>query len=94
MLDERFARLAGAGDDIHHAFWQTRFLKDVREMKRGDAGGSRRFQHAGISAREREREFHAAMSNGKFQGIICPATPSDRALRPGNPYSSLSVQLA
>ncbi len=38
--------------------------------------------------------FQAAISNGKFQGMICPATPSGRALRPGNAYSSLSAQPA
>ncbi len=28
--------------------------------------------------------FHAAISIGKFHGMICPATPMGRALRPGN----------
>ena len=27
--------------------------------------------------------FHAAINKGKFQGIICPATPNDFVLRPG-----------
>ena len=27
--------------------------------------------------------FHAAMSNGKFHGMICPATPNGRGFRPG-----------
>jgi hypothetical protein len=28
--------------------------------------------------------FQAAMSSGKFQGMICPATPSGRTRRPWN----------
>ena len=38
--------------------------------------------------------FQAAMSIGKFHGMICPATPRARGLRPGNAYSSLSAQPA
>ena len=38
--------------------------------------------------------FHAAMRRGKFQGMICPQTPSARGLRPANAYSSLSAQPA
>ena len=38
--------------------------------------------------------FHAAMRRGKFQGIICPATPNSFAFLPGNAYSSLSAQPA
>ena len=38
--------------------------------------------------------FHAAMSSGKFHGMICPATPSDDGLRPGKAYSSLSAHPA
>ena len=47
------------------------------------------FPHASAGA-----IFHAAMSNGKFQGMICPATPSGRGLRPGNAYFNLSAQPA
>ena len=28
--------------------------------------------------------FHDSISSGKFQGMICAATPSGRATRPGN----------
>ena len=35
------------------------------------------FPHASAGA-----IFHAAMSSGKFHGMICPATPSGRARRP------------
>ena len=34
--------------------------------------------------------FQAAINNGKFHGMICPATPNGWALRLGNAYSSLS----
>ena len=38
--------------------------------------------------------FHAAMSSGKFHGMICPATPSGRGVRPGKAYFNLSAQPA
>jgi hypothetical protein len=38
--------------------------------------------------------FHAAINNGKFHGMICPATPSGRAVLPGKAYSNLSAQPA
>ena len=38
--------------------------------------------------------FHAAISIGKFHGMIWPATPRGRTRRPGNAYSSLSAQPA
>ena len=38
--------------------------------------------------------FHDSMSSGKFHGMIWAATPSGRATRPGNAYSSLSAQPA
>ena len=38
--------------------------------------------------------FHAAISKGKFHGMICPATPNGAAIRFGNAYSSLSAQPA
>ena len=38
--------------------------------------------------------FHAAMSSGKFHGMICPATPTGEISRLGNAYSSLSAQPA
>ena len=39
--------------------------------------------------------FHAAMSSGKFHGMIWPATPSGRGDRgPATAYSSLSAQPA
>ena len=47
------------------------------------------FPHASAGA-----IFHASMSSGKFQGMICAATPSGRGVRFGNAYSSLSAQPA
>ena len=39
--------------------------------------------------------FQAAISSGKFHGMIWPATPSGLGVpRPGNAYSSLSAQPA
>ena len=38
--------------------------------------------------------FQESISSGKFQGMICPATPSGRGLRFGKAYSSLSAQPA
>ena len=38
--------------------------------------------------------FHASMSSGKFQGMICPATPTGFGFLFGNAYSSLSAQPA
>ena len=38
--------------------------------------------------------FQASISSGKFQGMICPATPTGRGRRFGNAYSSLSAQPA
>ncbi len=38
--------------------------------------------------------FQAAINNGKFHGITCPATPNDFGLRLGNAYSNLSAQPA
>ena len=38
--------------------------------------------------------FQESMRSGKFQGMICPATPSGLGLRFGNAYSSLSAQPA
>ena len=38
--------------------------------------------------------FQAAINKGKFQGIICPATPRGFATLPGKAYSSLSAQPA
>ncbi len=38
--------------------------------------------------------FQASIRSGKFQGMICPATPSGFGVRLGNAYSSLSAQPA
>ena len=38
--------------------------------------------------------FQAAISSGKFHGMICPTTPSGRAVMPGTAYSSLSAHPA
>ena len=57
MIHERRAGFARAGDDVHHAFRQFRFLKNLRQPHRGDAGGLRRLQHHGVPARQRRRDF-------------------------------------
>ncbi len=38
--------------------------------------------------------FHAAISNGKFHGTICPTTPSGLTSLALTPYLSLSAQPA
>src|SRR5687767_5523927 len=38
--------------------------------------------------------FHAAINKGKFQGMICPATPNGSVVLLGKAYSSLSAQPA
>ena len=38
--------------------------------------------------------FHAAINKGKFQGIICPATPRGLGFLLGKAYSNLSAQPA
>ena len=38
--------------------------------------------------------FHAAISNGKFHGMICAATPTGSIVVAGNAYSSLSAHPA
>jgi acyl-CoA reductase-like NAD-dependent aldehyde dehydrogenase len=38
--------------------------------------------------------FHAAINKGKFQGMICPATPKACVFRFGKAYSNLSAQPA
>ena len=38
--------------------------------------------------------FQAAISSGKFHGIICPATPIGFGETPGKAYSNLSAQPA
>ncbi len=38
--------------------------------------------------------FQASIKSGKFHGMIWPATPTGRAFRFGNAYSSLSAQPA
>ena len=47
------------------------------------------FPHASAGA-----IFHESMSSGKFQGMICAATPIGFGDRFGNAYSSLSAQPA
>ncbi len=38
--------------------------------------------------------FQAAMSSGKFQGMICPQTPIDETRRFGKAHASLSAHPA
>ena len=53
----RRAGLARAGDDVHHAFGQFRFLKNLRQPHRREAGGLGGLEHDGVAARERRRDF-------------------------------------
>ena len=72
VIDQRLAGFARAGDDIDHAVRQLRFLKNFRQMHRGDAGRLGRFEHAGISRRERGREFPRRHQQRKIPGNDLP----------------------
>ena len=70
--------------------WRTTSQKSSAESGVVSAGLSTTvFPHASAGA-----IFHASISNGKFHGMIWPATPIGCGRRFGNAYSSLSAQPA
>ena len=71
------------------ASWQTS-AKRRADSGVVDAG----FRTTVLPAARAGAIFHDSISSGKFQGMIWAATPSGRAMRPGNAYSSLSAQPA
>ena len=79
VLDQRRARRAVAGDDVDDPGRQLRLLEDLGQ----DAAPMRGVVSAGFStqvlpAARAGANFHAAISRGKFQGMIWPATPRGR----------------
>src|SRR5947207_5167045 len=68
MLDDRFASLPRAGDDVDDSIRQFRLLKNLREMDRGDAGGFGGLEDAGITSREGLRQFPGRHEQRKIPG--------------------------
>src|SRR5947207_1357681 len=68
MLDDRFASLPRAGDDVDDSIRQFRLLKNLGEMHRGDAGGFGGLQDAGVTSRERRRQFPRRHEQRKIPG--------------------------
>ena len=75
MLNQRATGFARAGHDVDHAFGQFSFLKNFREMHRGDRRRLGRFQDTGISAGEGRREFPCRHQQRKIPGndLTCDA---------------------
>ena len=94
MIDDRRAGLARAGDDVDHAFGQFRLLKNLRQPQRVRLVVFEGLRTTVLPQASAGAIFHAAMSSGKFHGMIWPATPSGRGFRPGNAYFNLSAQPA
>ena len=77
MSGQRGARgLAVAGDDVHHALGEAGFHDQLAETQRRKRRLLRRLQDDRAAAASAGPSFHAAISRGKFQGMICPATPT------------------
>ena len=76
MVDQRGPGLAVAGDDVEHALGQARLERSSpsRSALSGvcSAGLSTIVQPAASAG----AIFHAAISSGKFHGMICPQTPT------------------
>ena len=88
------ARLAVAGDEVddagREAAWRQTSANSIAVSGVVSAGLSTTvLPQASAGA-----IFHESMSSGKFQGMICAATPSGRGRRFGYAYSSLSAQPA
>ena len=81
MPDQLHPDLAGPGDDVHHARRQLGLAHDVGEEIGGQRGGGGGLQHRRCCpAASAGAIFQASISSGKFQGMICAATPSERGV--------------
>ena len=70
-------------DDVHHTRGKLAVLEDLGEDRRRQQRGLRSLSTTVLPVARAGASFHAAMSNGKFQGITWPATPMGRAFPPG-----------
>ena len=78
MLDERGAGgRAEAGDDVDHAVGNAGLLAPARAIRRQVSGVcSAGFITIVQPAARAGPHFQATISSGKFQGMICPTTPT------------------
>ena len=84
----------GPGDDVDDAGRQVGLAADVGEEERGQRRRRGGLEDDRVAGARAGAIFQASISSGKFHGMIWAATPSGRATRPGNAYSSLSAQPA
>ena len=80
MRDQRLAGAAVAGDDVDHARRQP----DLARTARRSASAVSEVNSAGLSTTvlpiaSAGAIFQASISSGKFQGMICPTTPTGTA---------------
>ena len=83
---------AGFREAGREAMAQWRQEQEAREAR--IAAGAPLAQGKVVPAARAGAIFQDSISNGKFQGMICPATPMGSGRRLGNAYSSLSAQPA
>ena len=69
-------RFAVTGNDVHDAIGNTGFLNEFAQAKSRKRSLFGRLQHHGASRRQSRAQLPAAISSGKFQGMICPTTPT------------------
>ena len=66
-----------AGDDVDHAVGHARLEQQLAEAERRERRLLGGLQHARCCRRRAPApSFHAAISSGKFHGMICPQTPT------------------
>ena len=76
---------AGPGDDVHDPGRQVRLLDHLREQQSAVSGVvSAGFSTTVFPVASAGAIFHAAISSGKFHGMIWPATPIGFGERFGN----------
>ena len=73
---ERRAGVAEAGHDVDHPCGQPGLLHELAEAQRRQRRLLGGLQHHGQPAASAGPSFHAAISSGKFHGMIWPTTPT------------------
>ena len=68
--------LAEAGDHVHHAVRHAGLGDEPGQPQRGQRSLLGGLEHDGVPGGQRRPSFHAAISSGKFHGMICPTTPT------------------